>query len=148
VGIGNELRGDDAAGLIAIQRLQEALERPSGIDRPRAEVLCFEAGPLPENASGPLRRFGPDLVILLDAAVMDGAPGEVRWIDPNRTSAVSAGTHGFPLASFSEYLTAEFGCRVGILGFQPKNLDFDTPVSEEIGKAIQETIEFLAKSLS
>jgi hydrogenase 3 maturation protease len=61
VGVGNELNGDDAAGISVARNLWADREIPA---------CCFkiETGSLPENASGPLRRFHPDLVIFVDAA--------------------------------------------------------------------------------
>ena len=55
LGIGHELCGDDAVGV-----------RLAGMLRPlvtgNERLLVIEAGPAPENFTGPLRRFQPDLV--------------------------------------------------------------------------------------
>jgi hydrogenase 3 maturation protease len=63
VGVGHELRGDDAAGVIAARLLKAVLAD----DDP---VLVVEGGSAPENHTGPLRRFAPDLVLLVDTAQM------------------------------------------------------------------------------
>ena len=44
----------------------------------------MEAGPAPENFTGPLRRFRPDLVLLVDAAQMDAEPGTIGWLTCRR----------------------------------------------------------------
>ncbi len=67
LGIGQELRGDDALGLEIARRLQKKL---SG----REDVLILLAGPAPENFTGALRRFAPQRVILVDAALMGEPP--------------------------------------------------------------------------
>ena len=74
LGIGHELRGDDAAGLEVARRLQALV-----VGQP--DSLILETGPVPENFTGPLRRFAPDLVLLVDAALMGEPAGAVRWLD-------------------------------------------------------------------
>jgi hypothetical protein len=63
VGVGHELCGDDAAGLVVAHALQTAL---AGDER----LLVIEAGSVPENQTGRLRRFKPGIVLLIDAAQM------------------------------------------------------------------------------
>jgi hydrogenase 3 maturation protease len=133
VGIGQELRGDDAAGILLVRHLQA--HPPAA--RPSAPFL-FEAGSLPEASAGPLRRFGPDRVIFFDAADMGEAPGSVRWIDPARLEGTPLATHTFPMGGFSAYLESELGCRVAILGIQPECIDFDAPVSDCVRQAMDE----------
>ncbi len=139
VGIGQELRGDDAAGVLAVRILQSgAISTPQGRAAPEGTLFLFEAGSLPEASAGPLRRFRPDWVIFIDAADMGEAPGTVRWIDPDQAGGFSGSTHTLPLSGFSAYLSSAIGCQVAILGIQPKHLDFDVPVSDEVLKSIKE----------
>jgi hydrogenase 3 maturation protease len=155
IGIGQELRGDDAAGILLLRKLQEtAAETDAAGDRSARETapFLFEAGPLPEACSGPLRRFGPDRVIFFDAAEMGEAPGTVRWITSDQLESRSGGTHTFPVGGFSAYLETELGCRVAILGIQPKHLIFDESVSDCVQGAINEIfseiINILGKIIS
>ncbi|MGB7537843.1 MAG: hydrogenase 3 maturation endopeptidase HyCI [Anaerolineales bacterium] len=143
VGIGQELRGDDAAGILLLRRLQA--HPPAA--RSSAPFL-FEAGSLPEASAGPLRRFGPDRVVFFDAADMGEAPGSVRWIDPAELKDASLATHTFPMGGFSQYLESEFGCRVAILGIQPECIDFDAPVSECVRRAMDEIVEAILSQLT
>ncbi len=133
VGIGQELRGDDAAGVLIIRRLQE---QPARDGARTAAPFLFEAGALPEACSGPLRRFGPDRVVFFDAADMGEAPGAIRWIEPGELEGGAGGTHNFPVGGFARYLESELGSRVAILGIQPRHMDFDGGVSDEVGKAV------------
>ena len=112
VGIGHELCGDDAAGLHLACTLQTL-----AADNER--LLVIEAGPAPENFCGTLRRFYPDLVVLADAAQMGMQPGTVRWLPWQETTGLSASTHTLPLHILAQYLTAELGCEVALLGIQP-----------------------------
>ena len=91
VGIGHQLRGDDAAGVMAARALKQLYGQV-----PDRRLLVVDAGPAPENCTGPLRRFDPDLVILIDAAEMNEAPGTIRWLAWQETSGLSASTHTLP----------------------------------------------------
>jgi hydrogenase 3 maturation protease len=125
LGIGNELNGDDAAGVWLVRRLQSLLpQSPS--------LLCLDCGQVPENAAGVLRRFQPALVLLLDAADFGGSPGEIRWIDPQDTSGFSASSHSLPFSVLSRYLIKEIHCEVGLLGIQPSSLEFDAGLSSQV----------------
>jgi hydrogenase 3 maturation protease len=140
LGIGSELRGDDAAGIFAARLLMERL--------PHTEhLLVLDAGPVPENFTGPLRRFQPDLVILIDAAHMGALPGEIRWLDPQDTTGFSASTHSLPLHVFASYLAHELGCEVRLLGIQPANTGFDRELSPEVKTGVHQAVEALIQTL-
>ncbi len=139
VGIGQELRGDDAAGVLVVRTLQSiAVSTPQNPAAPETTTFLFEAGSLPEAAAGPLRRFGPDRVIFFDAADNGKTPGTVSWIEPDQIDRCFGSTHAFSMSGFCRYLAAELGCRVAIVGIQPKHLDFDAPVSDEVLQSIKE----------
>jgi hydrogenase 3 maturation protease len=133
LGVGQELRGDDAAGILLVRALAAKL--------PKAEnLLLIEAGPTPENFTGPLRRFQPDLIILVDIAWMEAEPGALRWLTPDEIEGVSALTHTLPLSVVAKYLAGEIGCEVRILAIQPVQVEFTAPVSKEVVDAIQNII--------
>lgn len=140
LGIGHELRGDDAAGLQAARRLQELA---SG----QPDRLILETGPVPENFTGSLRRFAPDLVILVDAALMGEPAGAVRWLDWRDTGGFSSSTHSLPLSTFCDYLVSELGCEVRLLGIQPGANELDTPLSPAMVRGVQRAVEILEEIL-
>jgi len=131
VGVGNELNGDDAAGNQVARKLLATHGLP-------AHFLPFDAGSLPENASGPLRRFAPDLVILVDAADFDGQPGEIRWLEAAQIGGLSASSHTLPLSVLGQYLEAELGCQVAYLGIQPEQLTFAAALTPSVALAVDE----------
>jgi hydrogenase 3 maturation protease len=141
MGIGNELCGDDAAGL----HVAATLSALAGTDE---RLLVLEAGPAPENFTGPLRRFNPDLILLVDAAQMDSAPGSVCWVDVQEIHGFSASTHTLPLHIICSYLTAELGCQMALVGIQPTQTYADdglTPVvqqaAENVARGILEIVD-------
>ena len=140
VGIGHELRGDDAAG-IAIARALEPLA--ASHDR----LLVIDAGSVPESFVGVLRRFEPDLVVLLDAARLGADPGTIRWIAWQEITGISAFTHSLPLNIFVEYLIKELDCEVAILGIQPGQTSFGEPLSPVIQESVGKAVDMLTNLL-
>lgn len=137
VGMGQELRGDDAAGVVAARALQRLV---SAHDR----LLVLDAGPAPENYTGLLRRFAPSLVLLIDAAQMDAPPGAVRWLSWQSAAGLSASTHSLPCSMLASYLVASLGCEVAILGIQPA----DTTIGSPLTRAVQRSVALLARRLA
>jgi len=111
---------------------RELQHRAAGVDR----LLVIDAGPAPENVSGLLRRFKPDLVLLVDAAQMGDPPGSVRWLPWQETIGLSASTHTLPIHMFGTYLTQELGCEMALLGIQPAQNTLDAPLSSEVAAAV------------
>jgi hydrogenase 3 maturation protease len=149
IGIGQELRGDDAVGVRTARRLAKR-QRAEGREAPRPAslfLLVVEAGPVPESCTGPLRRFAPDLVILVDAADMGEAPGTVRWLDCSEADAAAGSTHSLPLSLFARYLTGEFGCQVALLGIQPVAFTFGAPLTDPVRRALRRVVGGLAALL-
>jgi hydrogenase 3 maturation protease len=137
IGIGNELGGDDAAGIALADRLSA---RAAG----REDILVIDGGSAPENVTGPVRRFRPDVAVLVDAAQMGGDPGTIGWVDWRRAGGMSASTHTLPLTCFAQYLVDEVGCEVALLGIQPAHRAFGEPLSP----AVRQTVDGLADGLS
>lgn len=138
VGIGNELNGDDAVGILAVRALRARLG-----DQPH--LLLVEGGLAPENFTGPLRRFAPEWVILIDAAEMGCEPGAVAWVDWRQVDGLSASTHSLPPTVLGQYLMAELGCQLGLIGIQPGGLEFDAPLSPAAAWAVDEVAAGLAE---
>lgn len=144
LGIGNEQNGDDAAGVLVARELKKITGEmaPVPVNPPR-EFLIVEAGLAPEAFTGPLRRFHPDLVILVDAAELGESPGAVSCFDWSQAEGMSASTHTLPPTVLAQFLMRETGCEVMLIGIQPKNLSFDAGVSAEILQAIRLVINEL-----
>jgi hydrogenase 3 maturation protease len=134
VGIGNEMRGDDAAGMLVARAL--------GLRVVNLEhVRIIEGGHAPENATGELRKFSPDLVLLIDAADMGEAAGNIALISMEQIDGISASTHSLPLSMLARYLTLELNCEVALLGIQPKSVEMGASVSDEVNQAVKDIVE-------
>lgn len=133
IGIGHELRGDDAIGSYMIRRLASSIQ-------PSETLLLVDAGPIPENYTSLLRRFTPHLMILIDAAEMDQPPGSLQWIPWQDSIGFSASTHSLPLHIFVKYLAQELNCVFILLGVQPLDTCFDTALSPVVRDAAEKAI--------
>jgi hydrogenase 3 maturation protease len=141
LGIGHELRGDDDVGLWLAARLKSLA---AGCER----LLAVEAGPAPENFTGTLRRFKPDLVVLVDAAFMDADAGAIGWLSWQDASGFSASTHTLPLHLLATYLTAELGCEVALIGIQPAQLTVGAALTPVVQQAAEEISKVFIEALN
>lgn len=140
VGIGHEVRGDDAAGLIVARKLRRMLAH-------RAHILVVEGGHAPENSTGPLRRFAPDLVLMIDAAQLDAPPGTVRLLPWEQTTGLSASSHTLPPYMVARYITMELGCEVALLGIQPCHTTLLVGLSPKIKTTVDDIVTHLLDAL-
>ena len=131
LGIGHELCGDDAVGVQIAEMLQTRLPADKSL-------LAIEAGPAPENFTSLLRRYKPDLVLLVDSALMREKPGTVRWLDPHQAEGFSASTHTLPLNILLTYLNFELGCAVSLIGIQPDQTFADAPLTPRVQAAAEQ----------
>ncbi|MFP3853825.1 MAG: hydrogenase maturation protease [Anaerolineales bacterium] len=131
LGVGNELDTEDAAGVMLerclVQKLQQA-----------QNLLLLDGGTVPENQSGALRRFEPDLILILDAAELGEAPGTVKLLSPEQADGFSGSTHSLPLSMLARYLADEIGCTVLFLALQPPTTQTThESIAAEIGRRLE-----------
>lgn len=137
VGVGQALRGDDAAGPLVVRRLRDLLDAN--------ERLCLvDAGHAPENCLGPIIRFQPDYILFIDAIVGHQPPGAVVWLAGEAAEETGGGTHTLALSTLTEYLTAATGAPVGIIGIQPAGLALGDPLSPVVAAAVEQVAATLA----
>ncbi len=111
VGVGDELNVHDRLGMLAARE----------IDGLHLEgVRVFLAGTVPESVTGPIRRYKPGAIVLLDAADMGTRPGTVAMVDPKQIRASLLTTHAWPLSVVMEFLAEDTGARVLLVGIQPE----------------------------
>jgi len=149
VGVGQELNGDDAAGVKVAQALLKR-QRAGSSDAPRPapfSLLVVEAAHAPENCTGAIRRFAPDLVILVDAAEMGDPPGTVRWLDWREAVGLNTSTHTLPPSMVARYLATELSCEVALVGIQVYDTALGAPVSPAVRRAIRAVAHGLATLL-
>lgn len=149
VGVGQEINGDDAAGVKVAQALVNR-QRAGSSDAPRPasfSLLVVEAAHAPENCTGAIRRFAPDLVILVDAAEMGDPPGTVRWLDWREAVGLNTSTHTLPPSMVARYLAAELSCEVALIGIQVQDTSLGAGISPPVRHAIRTVTHGLAALL-
>ncbi|HEX6302809.1 MAG TPA: hydrogenase 3 maturation endopeptidase HyCI [Anaerolineales bacterium] len=140
MGVGNELKGDDALGVHLARALKPRVHASE-------RLLVIEAGLAPENFCGLLRRFKPDVIILVDAVHMGAGPGTVRALDLDSATRAGLSTHNPSFHMLVEYLQAELGCEFLILGVQVAGFSFEAPLSPLVEASIGALAEQLADML-
>jgi hydrogenase 3 maturation protease len=138
LGVGSELRSDDAAGVrIAAALFRDALPG----------VHAIVGGSAPENCTAEIREIAPSHLIIVDAADLGESPGAIRVIPSADIGGTSFGTHSLPLSVLADYIHTEVGCQVIVIGIQPTSLAFGEEVSPEVADAVEETIRALRTAL-
>jgi len=139
LGCGNRQRGDDAAGILAAERL-----RARGIG---AEVCVGQPSELIEAWSG------ADDVIVIDAVVSGSPAGTVHEWDGRHSPpfATSAGsTHGLGVAHAIELARALGGLpsRLRVYGIEGKTFEIGSAISPEVERGVEEVVERIAVDLN
>ena len=135
IGVGNPFRGDDAAGLLAVRRLQSA-----GLGL--AQVVEHSG----EGASLMDVWKGARAVILIDAVSSGGRPGTICRLEPTTTplpaEMFQGSTHAFSIPQAIELSRAlnELPPQVVIFGIEGKNFQAGMEVSKEVNDALPELV--------
>lgn len=137
--VGNISKGDDAAGIVCAEKLQKLMR---GKARSRLKILLGHE--MPENLTGKIRKFRPDLVLILDAAQGIHKPGTVFIVEKNQIRDEGVSSHQISLALLLSYLEETVGCKVIVLGIQPFKLGEGTVLSPRIEKSAHKLAEYLA----
>ena len=129
LGVGNPLRGDDAAGSVVC----------AGVGSPRA-VDCGDA---PERYLGLAADAGVERVLLVDAMDLGGAAGEIAFCSSEDLVERFGTTHDSGLAILARFIQQEYGKPVAVLGIQPSETRFGTGMSTAVRGAVEKVIGWL-----
>ncbi|WP_297071379.1 hydrogenase 3 maturation endopeptidase HyCI [Thermococcus sp.] len=135
-GIGNDMRGDDAFGVLVADSLRKLVADEN--------VLVVNCGEVPENYTGKIAAFKPDLVVFVDAVDFGGKHGELILADPMGTLGEAVSTHGLPLKFVAGYMKTRVDTEFILIGCQPGS----TGLFEEPSEVIRERAERLAELLA
>ncbi|MHB9020154.1 MAG: hydrogenase maturation peptidase HycI [Minisyncoccota bacterium] len=143
LGVGSELRADDAAGTLVARAVEEYC-RKNGAG---SSVRVFFGETAPENLTGEIKKFEPSHLIILDAADTSEEPGTIKIITPEEINGISFSTHQMPLYVLVDYLKESLKCSILIIGIQPGVLQFGKPVSREVKQSVQQVAKALSETL-
>lgn len=139
IGVGSDIRNDDAAGIHIANQLKETLKDE------RVEILI--GGTTPENLTGVLKRMAPSHILLVDAAQMRKAPGTIEIIDPEKIKGEGFSTHTFSLRELAHYLQETTKAKIVVMGIEPKDINFGETLSEEVKQAVLLAVSQIQGSL-
>jgi len=150
LGVGNPGRADDGAGSLCVRLLQRKIAdtqaRTSschGERRTLEEIEVLDGGGVPESATGLIRKFRPTHVLIVDAAAGGQDRGTIFFINKKKIPDDDPTTHRIPLAHLVRYLEESVGCRVILLGIEPRCMSQGKPMSP----AVRKSAEILADAL-
>jgi hydrogenase 3 maturation protease len=125
VGIGNPLRGDDGFGPALIAQLQG-----------QVKALCLDAGTAPESYAGKIIKADPDTIVLVDAAHLDLAPGEIAVLNKEDILQTGFTTHDLSPELFIQYLESQTTADIYLLGVQPQTVVLGAEMSEAVSQTL------------
>jgi len=137
IGCGNRQRGDDAAGILATERLRALGIEALGI---QIKICSGEASELMGLWSG------ADDVIVIDAVVTGSAPGVVHLWDaerPLRYGKAPGSTHGLGVAEALELARAleRLPAEMRIYGIEGRQFEIGSEVSEEVERGVGTVVQ-------
>lgn len=138
MGIGNHLRGDDAAGVVLLEKIRGTVSAP-----------CIDAGNTPENHLERIVKGKPDCIVLLDAMDFSGAPGEARlFTDSELSSETCISTHGLSLDMTFRYIKQRLNCSIWVLGIQAVRVEWEEGLTSDVRKGIEDLSILLSALLA
>jgi len=140
MGVGNELKADDGLGPYSIQILSQDLK-----DKP--QITLINAGSVPENFTGKIRKENPTHIILIDAVLMEEAPGYTRLIKKEEIKNMGISTHSMPLSYLINYLELEKTYNICFIGIQPADLSLKLELTPEVKESTEELKNNILKLL-
>lgn len=136
LGVGNTMRGDDGAGPSLIAHLHGKVG---------AELI--DAGDVPENYLGPILALKPEVIVMVDAADLGSAPGDIAVIEIDEISQRSISTHNASLDLAAKFLSASIQVEIFLLGIQPASLDFGTQLTAAVAASVMALADLLQECL-
>lgn len=128
VGVGSELRGDDAFGPLLARRLAAA------------GLPALEAGSAPESLTGPILRSGAEVLILADVGNLGAPPGTLQLVAPEAIAPGGTSTHDPGLGLLVAYLQAQRPLEASILAVEPARLGLGLPLSPAVAAALDRAL--------
>jgi hydrogenase maturation protease len=135
LGIGQSLRGDDAAGLEAVRLWQKQYpESAGGVHVGLSELPGLGLLDLLD---------GLDAAILVDAVEGSGAAGSLRHLGPEDLDSFAAGSgsaHGWGVAETLKIGRSLFPalalCRITLIGIEARSMEMGAGLSPEVQEAL------------
>ena len=134
LGVGNTLKGDDAAGPLVCERL-------SG----RVSASVIDAGTTPENYIRPVLKASPDILLIVDAVDFGGCPGQLRVCPPDQIHRFAFFTHALSFHLSIEVIRRQKKLEVYLIGIQADRMRLGDRLSPAMREAVETLVDTLAE---
>ncbi len=128
VGIGNQLKTDDGAGVYISKRINNS----GPVSSLTVEVSI-------ENYIGKINSLNPDILILIDSVDMKLVPGASMLLDISQIEDLTFNTHNISLNRLSDF----FKMPLFILGIQPEKIDFGEKITYLVKQEADRIIDLI-----
>lgn len=139
LGVGKEMRGDDALGPILARRIDG-----------RVEATVLDVQDVPENYAVRTSDAGMDVALILDAAQMHLPTGSARLLIAADLPPVPGVSHRPSLEMFAAFVRLDGGVETFVLGIQPdmEQVGMGDEMSEEVSRALDAVEQLLVEVLA
>jgi hydrogenase maturation protease len=147
IGIGQSLRGDDAAGLETVRRWQKLHPETAADPRIRVEqagMPGLELIDLMANA---------DCALLVDAVQSGAAPGKLQMVKPEQVISFDGSTgsaHGWGVAetlALAKELQYPLPSQLYILGIEAVSFEMGAPLSKAVADSLIQAAEMIEERI-
>ena len=128
--VGNDLCGDDGAGVEVARRLKDVVP-----------WTIIDARSVPESFLMKIVERKPESVLLIDALAFDAEPGTIDMVQTSDVHGQGPSTHGPAPLAFLEVLNMMHPCRAAVLGIQPAQGEIGAGISEPVLAGIDRIVE-------
>ena len=139
IGMGNELRADDAVGLHIVRLL-----KPYTNNR----LQVFEGHMTPEAFIGPACAVHPTHLLIVDAAELQKKPGVWQILSSDDVEEGLFTTHAIPATEVAAEIQRRCGSKVAFLGIQPKSRDISLSLSRECQQAAKKIADIIQRIIA
>lgn len=130
LGVGNELRGDDGVGPYVAHQLDDS------------DWLSLNGATVPGNFTSVVKSASPNLLTVVDAAILGLEPGVFKQVQLSRVDSVMTTTHNLPL-SLTLTQVQDFVDSIVVIGVQPKVITTKEGLSDEVERGAQRLVKTL-----
>jgi len=127
--IGNEMKADDGVGPFIAKRAREFSK------------IFIDAGMAPENHFFTLYSLPYRKIIAIDAVDMGLKPGAVQILPLEKLTIQGISTHSLGIKEVFSLLEMN-GKEIYFIGIQPKSVEIDGKISDEVLKTAEELLSF------
>ncbi len=138
LGVGSELMQDDAAGTLVTKNLIKKFGESN------VNFRIYSGHSTPENFSKNIIEFGPDHVIIIDAANFNSIPGSIINIPVEAINDLTLGTHKLSLIMMIKYIREMIKCEFTVIAIQYKSVEFNGKMTKEVKAGVKKVTGLLS----